>query len=89
MTTTYASDEDHREHDVLPIKNAHRVPFPELGMDIIDRKCCLSTRRSSNSITHALLEFLFLWSFTFRNLIHRDNNDICVYNISVDDVEAV
>ncbi|XP_068982625.1 titin homolog isoform X5 [Bombus flavifrons] len=36
VTTTYASDEDHREHDVLPIKNAHRVPFPELGMDIID-----------------------------------------------------
>lgn len=34
--TTYASDEDHRENDVLPIKNAHRVPFPELGMDIID-----------------------------------------------------
>ncbi|XP_060826442.1 uncharacterized protein LOC132912762 isoform X3 [Bombus pascuorum] len=36
VTTTYASDEDHREHDILPIKNAHRVPFPELGMDIID-----------------------------------------------------
>lgn len=38
VTTTYASDEDHRENDVLPIKNAHRVPFPELGMDIIDRE---------------------------------------------------
>ncbi|KAF3425127.1 hypothetical protein E2986_12824 [Frieseomelitta varia] len=36
VTTTYASDEEHRENDVLPIKNAHRVPFPELGMDIID-----------------------------------------------------
>ncbi|KAK9307255.1 hypothetical protein QLX08_002294 [Tetragonisca angustula] len=36
VTTTYASDDDHRENDVLPIKNAHRVPFPELGMDIID-----------------------------------------------------
>ena len=38
VTTTYASDDDHRENDVLPIKNAHRVPFPELGMDIIDRE---------------------------------------------------
>lgn len=35
VTTTYASDEDSRE-SVLPVKNAHRVPFPELGMDIID-----------------------------------------------------
>lgn len=89
MTTTYASDEDHREHDVLPIKNAHRVPFPELGMDIIDRKCCLSTCRSSNSIAYVLLKSLFLWSFAFRNLIHKDNNDICVCNISADGVEAI
>lgn len=37
VTTTYASDEDSRE-SLLPVKNAHRVPFPELGMDIIDRK---------------------------------------------------
>ncbi|XP_043792093.1 uncharacterized protein LOC122714646 isoform X7 [Apis laboriosa] len=35
VTTTYASDEDSRE-SLLPVKNAHRVPFPELGMDIID-----------------------------------------------------
>ncbi|XP_017752865.1 PREDICTED: uncharacterized protein LOC108545639 isoform X3 [Eufriesea mexicana] len=36
VTTTYASDEEPRENDVLAIKNTHRVPFPELGMDIID-----------------------------------------------------
>ncbi|CAK9813792.1 hypothetical protein ANTQUA_LOCUS7767, partial [Anthophora quadrimaculata] len=36
VTTTYASDEDPRENDVPAIKNTHRVPFPELGMDIID-----------------------------------------------------
>ncbi|XP_034177415.2 uncharacterized protein LOC117602933 isoform X3 [Osmia lignaria lignaria] len=36
VTTTYASDEEPKENDVLPIRNAHRVPFPELGMDIID-----------------------------------------------------
>lgn len=38
MTTTYASDEDPRDNSLLAIRNAHRVPFPELGMDIIDRK---------------------------------------------------
>ena len=36
VTTTYASDEEPKENDVLHIRNAHRVPFPELGMDIID-----------------------------------------------------
>ncbi|XP_076235541.1 uncharacterized protein LOC143179959 [Calliopsis andreniformis] len=36
VTTTYASDEDPRDNDALAIRNAHRVPFPELGMDIID-----------------------------------------------------
>ncbi|XP_076666656.1 uncharacterized protein LOC143368149 isoform X3 [Andrena cerasifolii] len=36
VTTTYASDEYPRDNDVLAIRNAHRVPFPELGMDIID-----------------------------------------------------
>ncbi|XP_043255353.1 uncharacterized protein LOC122399061 isoform X5 [Colletes gigas] len=36
VTTTYASDEDPRDNDVLAIRNTHRVPFPELGMDIID-----------------------------------------------------
>ena len=50
MTTTYASDEDHKENDVLRIKNAHRVPFPELGMDIIDREYRLSTCHLPNPI---------------------------------------
>ncbi|CAL7949946.1 unnamed protein product [Xylocopa violacea] len=36
VTTTYASDEEPKESDVLTIRNTHRVPFPELGMDIID-----------------------------------------------------
>nr|XP_012153992.1 PREDICTED: uncharacterized protein LOC100881454 isoform X5 [Megachile rotundata] len=36
VTTTYASDEEPKENDALAIRNAHRVPFPELGMDIID-----------------------------------------------------
>ncbi|XP_078033814.1 uncharacterized protein LOC144468306 isoform X2 [Augochlora pura] len=36
VTTVYTSDEDPRDNDVLAIRNTHRVPFPELGMDIID-----------------------------------------------------
>ncbi|XP_076165908.1 uncharacterized protein LOC143145939 isoform X3 [Ptiloglossa arizonensis] len=36
VTTTYGSDEDPRDNDVLAIRSTHRVPFPELGMDIID-----------------------------------------------------
>lgn len=36
VTTVYTSDEDPRDNDVLSIRNTHRVPFPELGMDIID-----------------------------------------------------
>ncbi|XP_076762748.1 uncharacterized protein LOC143430385 isoform X3 [Xylocopa sonorina] len=36
VTTTYASDEEPKENDVLAIRNTHRVPFPELGMDVID-----------------------------------------------------
>ncbi|XP_076283070.1 uncharacterized protein LOC143210260 isoform X3 [Lasioglossum baleicum] len=36
VTTVYTSDEDPRDNDVPAIRNTHRVPFPELGMDIID-----------------------------------------------------
>ncbi|XP_053986037.1 uncharacterized protein LOC128880225 isoform X2 [Hylaeus volcanicus] len=36
VTTTYTSDEDPKDNDVLAVRSAHRVPFPELGMDIID-----------------------------------------------------
>nr|XP_031831345.1 uncharacterized protein LOC116426488 isoform X5 [Nomia melanderi] len=36
VTTVYTSDEDPKDNDVLAIRNTHRVPFPELGMDIID-----------------------------------------------------
>ncbi|XP_026674316.1 uncharacterized protein LOC108631026 [Ceratina calcarata] len=34
--TTYTSDDDPKATDVLGIRNVYRVPFPELGMDIID-----------------------------------------------------
>ncbi|KZC06592.1 hypothetical protein WN55_10503 [Dufourea novaeangliae] len=36
VTTTYTSGEDPKDNDALAIRNTHRVPFPELGMDIID-----------------------------------------------------
>ncbi|KAG7203311.1 hypothetical protein KM043_010400 [Ampulex compressa] len=36
VTTTYTSDDEHRDSDLLALRSAHRVPFPELGMDIID-----------------------------------------------------
>ncbi|XP_046590211.1 uncharacterized protein LOC107220127 isoform X3 [Neodiprion lecontei] len=39
VTTTYTSDEEERDEAAangLNFNNAHRVPFPEFGMDIID-----------------------------------------------------
>lgn len=44
VTTTYTSDDEIRgsKADVLDFRNARRVPFPEFGMDIVDRKCAIS-----------------------------------------------
>lgn len=40
VTTVYTSDEDAgcTKANVLNFRNARRVPFPEFGMDIVDRK---------------------------------------------------
>lgn len=37
--TTITDNDDLRDGDVLEFKRTRRVPFPEYGMDIIDREC--------------------------------------------------
>lgn len=36
--TTFTSDDELRDNDILEYECTRRVPFPEFGMDIVDRE---------------------------------------------------
>lgn len=38
VTTITSDDDEFRGNDVMEFECARRVPFPELGMDIVDRQ---------------------------------------------------